>query len=46
MFWAENGSGKTTMGKLMCGLVKTKQGIVKVSGTNIYKRLLARYQNM
>ena len=35
---AENGSGKTTMGKLMCGLEKTKQGIVKVSGTNIYKK--------
>ena len=34
----KNGSGKTTMGKLMCGLVKTKQGIVKVSGTNIYKK--------
>ena len=26
------------MGKLMCGLEKTKQGIVKVSGTNIYKK--------
>lgn len=37
----KNGVGKTTLSKLICGLLKTKEGIIKVDEEDIYNKRLA-----